>query len=33
LYEDALLFGKLKKFNRTYRGLIEQMRELFESRY
>jgi hypothetical protein len=33
LYEDALLFGKLKKFNRTYRCLIEEMRDLFECKY
>jgi hypothetical protein len=33
LYEDGLLFGKLEKFNRTYRGLVEEMREQFEIKY
>ena len=33
LYENYLLFGKLHKMNHTWEGLVNQMRELFESTY
>jgi hypothetical protein len=33
LYQNYLWFGKLHKFNRTYRSLVEQMRELFKIKY
>jgi hypothetical protein len=33
LYQDFLLYGEMKKFNYTYKHLIEQMREWFEITY
>jgi hypothetical protein len=33
LYQNYLLYGKLKKMSYTYKHLIEQMRELFEITY
>ena len=32
-YEDYRLFGKLHKMNHIYKGLVMQMRELFETTY
>jgi hypothetical protein len=31
LYQNFLLFGKLHKMNHTWQGLVNQMRELFET--